>query len=102
MESYSLACFQVFSYPGISSCHSPMYQHILHCENKTVYSSNLSKYRYANKNFSIMSSTGPSGDLIIDPSSETELLSESFCDPFTINNYRFLRLPKLVPDSIWC
>jgi Reverse transcriptase (RNA-dependent DNA polymerase) len=75
----------------------------LHHENKIVNSSNVSKfYRYANKNFSVKSTIGPlkgpSGDLIIDPYSKAELLSNT-SDSFTINNHYCPQLPKLVPDD---
>jgi Reverse transcriptase (RNA-dependent DNA polymerase) len=76
----------------------------LHRENKVVNSSNENKfYRYANKNFSIKYTIGPlkgtSSDLIIDPYSKAELLSNTFSDSFTIDNHYCPQLPKLVPDD---
>jgi hypothetical protein len=87
-----------------SSCRSLIYQHMLHRENKMANSSNVNKfYRYANKNFSVKSTIGPlkgsSGDLLTDPYTKAELLSNTISDSFTIDNHNCPQLPKLVPDD---
>jgi hypothetical protein len=88
----------------VSTCRSLIYQYNLHRENEIVNSSNVNKlYRHANKNFSVKSTIvplkGPSGDLIIDPYTKAELLSNIFSDSFTIDNHNCPQLPKLVPDD---